>query len=50
MTISRVPSAFAIPFLAEHPYVRHVEALLGFEIARNGAPNRHGYSTGLSAR
>lgn len=38
------------PLLADHPYVRHVEARLGFEIARNGAPNRHGYSTGPTAR
>jgi hypothetical protein len=38
------------PLLADHPYVRHVEALLGFEIARNGAPNRHGYSTAPTAR
>lgn len=37
------------PFLADHPYVRHVEALLGFEIDRNGAPNRHGYTTAPTA-
>lgn len=38
------------PLLADHPYVRHVEAILGFEIDRNGAPNRHGYSTAPTAR
>jgi len=38
------------PLLADHPYVRHVEAALGFEIARDGAPNRHGYSSGPTAR
>lgn len=38
------------PLLAGHPYVQHVEALLGFEINRNGAPNRHGYSTAPTAR
>ncbi len=38
------------PLLADHPYVRHVEALLGFEIDRNGAPNRFGYSSGPTAR
>lgn len=38
------------PLLADHPYVRYVEALLGFEIDRNGAPNRHGYSTAPTAR
>ncbi|MCV9967701.1 hypothetical protein OIU34_38425 [Pararhizobium sp. BT-229] len=38
------------PLLADHPYVRHVEGILGFEIDRNGAPNRHGYSTGPTAR
>ncbi len=38
------------PLLAGHPYVRHVEAMLGFEIARDGAPNRHGYSSAPTAR
>lgn len=38
------------PLLADHPYVRHVEALLGFEIDRNGAPNRFGYSSAPTAR
>lgn len=38
------------PLLTGHPYVQHVEALLGFEINRNGAPNRHGYSTTPTAR
>jgi hypothetical protein len=38
------------PLLAGHPYVQHVEALLGFEINRNGVPNRHGYSTAPTAR
>lgn len=33
------------PLLADHPYVRHVEALLGFEIDRHSAPNRHDYTT-----
>ena len=34
------------PLLAHHPFVRHVETALGLEIARDGAPNRYGYSTG----
>lgn len=38
------------PLLADHPYVRHVEALLGCQIDRHGAPNRHGYSTAPTAR
>lgn len=38
------------PLLADHPYVRHVEALLGFEIDRDGAPNRYGYTTAPTAR
>jgi hypothetical protein len=38
------------PLLAVHPYVRHIEAAIGFEIDRNGAPNRHGYSTVPTAR
>lgn len=38
------------PLLAGHPYVRHVEALLGLEIDRHGAPNRHGYSSAPTAR
>ena len=38
------------PLLADHPYVRHVEALLGFEIDRHGAPNRYGHSTAPDAR
>lgn len=38
------------PLLAAHPYVRHVEAVLGVEIDRNGAPNRHGYSSASAAR
>ncbi|MFC3216482.1 MULTISPECIES: hypothetical protein [Sphingomonadaceae] len=38
------------PLLAEHPYVRRVEAALGFEIDRNGAPNRFGYTTAPTAR
>ena len=38
------------PLLADHPYVRHVEALLGLRIDPDGAPNRHGYSTGPTAR
>lgn len=38
------------PLLADHPYVQHIEARLGFEIDRNGAPNRHGYSSGPTAR
>ena len=37
------------PRLVDHPYVRHVETLLGFEVDRNGAPNRHGYSSGPTA-
>ncbi|WP_430442293.1 hypothetical protein [Shinella sp.] len=37
------------PLLAGHPYVQHVESLLGFEIDHNGAPNRHGYSSGPTA-
>lgn len=38
------------PLLADHPYVRHVEALLGFEIDRHGAPNRYGYTSAPTAR
>lgn len=38
------------PLLADHPYVRHIEAAIDFEIDRNGAPNRHGYSSGPTAR
>ncbi len=38
------------PLLADHPYVWQVEAALGFEIDRNGTPNRHGYSSGPTAR
>jgi hypothetical protein len=38
------------PQLADHPYVRHVEEALGFEIDRNSAPNRHGSSSGPTAR
>lgn len=38
------------PLLADHPYVRHVEGLLGMEIDRNGAPNRYGYSSAPTAR
>ncbi|WP_322886956.1 hypothetical protein [Sinorhizobium medicae] len=38
------------PLLGDHPYVRHVEARMGSEIDRNGAPNRHGYSTAPTAR
>ncbi len=38
------------PLLADHPYVRHIEAAIDFEIDRNGAPNRYGYSSGPTAR
>ena len=38
------------PLLADHPYVRHLEKLLGFEIDRRGAPNRFGYTSGPTAR
>ena len=38
------------PLLADHPYVRHVETLLGYEIDREGAPNRYGVSSGLTVR
>ncbi|ALR23157.1 hypothetical protein [Sphingobium baderi] len=38
------------PLLADHPYVLHVEAVLGVEIDRNGAPNRYGYTTAPTAR
>ena len=38
------------PLLVDHPYVRHVEAALGFEIARDGAPNRYGYTSAPTAR
>lgn len=38
------------PLLADHPYVRHVEAALGFQIDRNGAPNRYGYTSVPTAR
>lgn len=38
------------PLLAAHPFVRHVEALLGFQIDRNGAPNRYGYTSAPTAR
>ncbi|WP_069335799.1 hypothetical protein [Sphingobium yanoikuyae] len=38
------------PLLADHPYVRHVEQILGLEIDRHGAPNRHGYSSASTAR
>lgn len=38
------------PLLADHPYVQHVEAALGIEIDRYGAPNRHGYSSAPTAR
>jgi len=38
------------PLLADHPYVQHVEDLLGFQIDRNGAANRFGYSSGPTAR
>lgn len=38
------------PLLADHPYVRHVEAALGLALDRNGAPHRHGYSTAPAAR
>src|SRR3546814_11953753 len=37
------------PLLADHPYVRH-EGLLGFEIDRHGAPNRHCYTSAPTAR
>lgn len=32
------------PLLAAHPFVQHVESVLGVEIAREGVANRHGYS------
>ncbi|SCW93631.1 hypothetical protein SAMN02927924_04371 [Sphingobium faniae] len=32
------------PLLAAHPFVQHVESVLGIEIAREGVTNRHGYS------
>lgn len=32
------------PLLVDHPYVQHVQALLGTEIDPNGAPNAYGYS------
>ena len=32
------------PDLADHPYVRHVEATLGIELDRDGAPNEYGFS------
>lgn len=38
------------PLLAEHPFVKHVEAELQVEIDPNGAPNRYGYSSGPTAR
>lgn len=38
------------PMLAEHPFVKHVEATLGITLDRNGAPNRHGYSTADQGR
>src|SRR3546814_1036089 len=38
------------PLLADHPYVRHVEAALGMEIDRHGAPNRYGYTDAPTAR
>lgn len=33
------------PDLAAHPFVQHVEKVLGVEVDRNGAPNEYGYST-----
>lgn len=33
------------PDLAAHPFVQHVEAVLGFKLDPNGAPNEYGYST-----
>lgn len=38
------------PLLADHPFVRHVEDLLGFSLARGGAPNRYGVSSCDTAR
>lgn len=38
------------PLLADHPYVRHVEVALGFQIDRHGAPNRYGYTSAPTAR
>lgn len=32
------------PLLAAHPFVQHVESVLGIEIAREGVTNRYGYS------
>lgn len=32
------------PLLAAHPFVQHVESVLGFQIAHEGVTNRHGYS------
>jgi len=32
------------PLLADHPYVKHVEATLGITMDRDGAPNEYGYS------
>ncbi|AMK20714.1 MULTISPECIES: hypothetical protein [Sphingomonadales] len=32
------------PLLAAHPFVQHVERVLGVEIAREGVTNRYGYS------
>jgi hypothetical protein len=32
------------PLLADHPFVKHVEATLGIQLDRDGAPNEYGYS------
>lgn len=32
------------PLLAAHPFVQHVESVLGIQIAREGVTNRYGYS------
>lgn len=38
------------PELAAHPFVKHVESVLGIEIARDGVANRYGYSAAPTAR
>ncbi len=38
------------PALADHPFVRHVETLLGHAIDRKSTPNGHGYSRRATAQ
>jgi hypothetical protein len=38
------------PGLASHPFVKHVESVLGLQIERDGAPNRYGYSSCRNAQ